>query len=371
MSTQQSAAALVIPPVPPEILRIKRVLDASREKIAGVCREHISPEDLLRVAMATVYRTPQLQKCDPWSIANALLHAGSCGLHADGEEGFLVPFYNGKSKTYEAKFMPSYRGRIKVVIDSGAARSIDAHVVYANDDFEYHYGIEPYIHHKPALKDRGEPVAVYCAGRNATGEPFLDVLTACRDCLKPCKTCKGKGRIWTDRTPKDCEACGATGSTTKPACDVEKARNASQTPHEGPWIEWWEEKARITAINRMTKRLKGNPRVTALREIDEPGPAVDLPKELDFQSRPMPRRLPAAPESQATAAPEQASDAWLDAQTEFLDLCREAGKSQKYVDDALELAKSQPDPAAALRANLSVLNEEVKGKQMREPGEEG
>jgi recombination protein RecT len=328
MATQD---VVTVPPVPKEVLAIKRVLDAAQSRIAEACTGRIKPEQLLRVAMATIYRTPELQKCDPWSIANALIEAAASGLEIGGPgslaEAWLLPYRNGKSGTMEAQFVPSYRGLAKIVVDSGAAAFIDAHVVYENDRFEFGYGIRPWVKHEPTLKDRGKPIAVYAAGERPDGSPFLDVLTV---------------------------------------EDVEKARAAGKAHDSLMWTKFWGEGARKTAIRRMVKRLKGHP-VGSHRlfsEIEQDNAAVDLPKELDFRERPMPRRLPPATSTDAppAAAAGGDDDAWLDAHTEFLDACREAGRSQKYVDDALALAKSQPDPAAALRANVAVLRSEQERK---------
>lgn len=343
MATQE---VVTIPPVPKEVLAIKRVLDAAQSRISEACAGKLKPEQLLRVAMATIYRTPELQRCDPWSIANALIEAAACGLDIGGPgslaEAWLIPYKNSKSGTTEAQFFPSYRGLAKIVVDSGAAAFIDAHVVYEHDRFEFGYGIRPWVKHEPTLKDRGKPIAVYAAGERTDGSPFLDVLTV---------------------------------------EDVEKARAAGKAHDSLMWTKFWGEGARKTAIRRMVKRLKGQP-VGSHRlfsEIEQESPTVDLPKELDFQPRPMPKRLPTAEQAAAAAIPETSADAWLDAQAEFLDLCREMSKQQKYVDDALALAKQQSDPAAALRANTTALRaeqerrEEAKAatRKQREPGEEG
>jgi hypothetical protein len=46
---------------------------------------------------------------------------------------------------------------------SGKFRTINAHIVYSKDDFDYAHGSQPFIHHKPTFEDhRGEQVAAYC-----------------------------------------------------------------------------------------------------------------------------------------------------------------------------------------------------------------
>lgn len=55
----------------------------------------------------------------------------------------------------------SDKGMIDLAYRSGQISSIQAHVVYENDTFEYSFGLEPTLKHVPAMSNRGTPVAVY------------------------------------------------------------------------------------------------------------------------------------------------------------------------------------------------------------------
>ena len=44
-----------------------------------------------------------------------------------------------------------------------------AQVVYENDEFEYAFGLEPKLVHRPALEDRGDPKYVYAIFRTKDG----------------------------------------------------------------------------------------------------------------------------------------------------------------------------------------------------------
>ena len=44
---------------------------------------------------------------------------------------------------------------------NGQMQTIQAHTVYENDEFEYEYGLNPVLVHRPAFRDRGEPVYFY------------------------------------------------------------------------------------------------------------------------------------------------------------------------------------------------------------------
>lgn len=74
-------------------------------------------------------------------------------------QAYILPYSNhGK---LEAQFQLGYKGLIDLAWRSQELKDIEAHVVYENDKFEFEYGLEPKLEHKPSLKDRGEPIAVY------------------------------------------------------------------------------------------------------------------------------------------------------------------------------------------------------------------
>ena len=48
-------------------------------------------------------------------------------------------------------------------------QTIQAHTVYENDEFEYEYGLNPVLVHKPAFTDRGEPIYFYALYKTING----------------------------------------------------------------------------------------------------------------------------------------------------------------------------------------------------------
>lgn len=55
----------------------------------------------------------------------------------------------------------SDKGMIDLAYRSGEVSTIQGHTVYANDEFDYSYGLNPTLIHKPAQGDRGEPTHFY------------------------------------------------------------------------------------------------------------------------------------------------------------------------------------------------------------------
>lgn len=121
----------------------------------------ITPERFTRVALSALNNTPQLQKCTPMSFISALLNAAQLGLEPNSPLGqaYLIPYKN--KGVLETQFQIGYKGLIELAYRNGAIQTIQAQVVYENDVFEYEYGLNPKLIHRPAFSDRGEAVYFY------------------------------------------------------------------------------------------------------------------------------------------------------------------------------------------------------------------
>jgi len=127
---------------------------------------------LARIALTLVRKDQALARCKPDSFAGALLTAASLGLEPGvNGEAYLVA-YKG-----EATLIIGYQGYAKLFWQHPLAKHLDAQVVYSNDDFDYAYGLDPHLTHKPAKGDRGEIVAYYAVATLTSGASAFVVLT--------------------------------------------------------------------------------------------------------------------------------------------------------------------------------------------------
>ncbi len=119
--------------------------------------KQISPERFSRIAMTAVRNTPQLQACEPISFIAALMQSAQLGLEPNTPLGqaYLIPY--GK----EVQFQLGYQGMLTLAYRTGEYQSIYAMPVYANDEFEYEYGLNEKLVHKPAEDPQGEPIYYY------------------------------------------------------------------------------------------------------------------------------------------------------------------------------------------------------------------
>lgn len=69
------------------------------------------------------------------------------------------------------------KGLIDLAYRSGQVKSIQAHVVYENDEFEYEFGLDPKLKHVPATTNRGNPIAYYAVYNTKDGGFGFEVMS--------------------------------------------------------------------------------------------------------------------------------------------------------------------------------------------------
>jgi recombination protein RecT len=137
----------------------------------------ITPERFTRMVLSAISVNPKLSSCTPSSFLGAMMSAAQLGLEPNTPLGqaYILPYLN--KGTLEAQFQIGYKGLIDLAYRSGEVEVIQAHVVYANDEFECEYGINTKLSHKPATKDRGEPVKVYALFKTKSGGYGFEVMS--------------------------------------------------------------------------------------------------------------------------------------------------------------------------------------------------
>lgn len=104
---------------------------------------------------------PQLQRCTPASVRQALLTCARFGLIPDGQQAVI------KAEGTTAVFVPMYRGYVELMYRSGLVESIHVVRVYEADHFEFTPTAPSPddLVHRPRLtlsrKERGDVVLVY------------------------------------------------------------------------------------------------------------------------------------------------------------------------------------------------------------------
>ncbi len=158
-------------------MTIPEMVKALNPEIKRALPSVITPERFTRIALSALNNTPALQKCTPMSFIAALLNAAQLGLEPNTPLGqaYLIPYKN--KGQVECQFQIGYKGLIDLAYRNGQMQTIQAQVVYENDLFEYEYGLEPKLVHKPAFEDRGEMKYFYGLFRTVNGGYGFSVMS--------------------------------------------------------------------------------------------------------------------------------------------------------------------------------------------------
>lgn len=177
--TQQAAAIQTNPQQGPPT--IGSLIQSMRPEIARALPKHMDPDRMARIALTVLRQNPNLGTSTPESFMGALMTCAQLGLEPGaGGEAHLVPYRHKRGplagKT-ECQLIIGYQGYAKLFWQSPMAKHLDAQAVYEHDDFDYEYGLDPFLRHKPALGERGPVIAYYAVATLTSGGAAFVVLS--------------------------------------------------------------------------------------------------------------------------------------------------------------------------------------------------
>lgn len=137
----------------------------------------MTPERFTRITLSALSANPKLQECTPQSFLGAMMTAAQLGLEPNTPLGqaYLIPFRN--HGVMECQFQLGYKGLLDLVYRSGEVSIVQAHTVHANDEFDYELGLDPKLHHKPAMGERGDAIAYYAVFKTKDGGYGFQVMS--------------------------------------------------------------------------------------------------------------------------------------------------------------------------------------------------
>lgn len=158
-------------------MSITDMIKAMQPEIKKALPSVITPERFTRIAISSLNNNPELQQCTPISFLSALMSAGQLGLEVNSALGqaYLIPYKN--KGIVECQFQIGYKGLIDLAYRNGQMQTIQAQSVYENDYFEYEFGLEPKLVHRPAFEDRGEVTYFYGLFRTVNGGYGFSVMS--------------------------------------------------------------------------------------------------------------------------------------------------------------------------------------------------
>lgn len=213
--------------------QLKKTLANMATQFKAALPPHISHERFVRVIQTAISTNPALVKADRTSFLAACLKLAEKGLAADGVEAALVTFGD------KVTAMPMLAGTLKLVRNSGELKTITAQMVYKNDKFKYWVDSDgEHLNHEPNLfSERGEAIGVYSMAVTKENGVYIEVLTM---------------------------------------ADIEKVKKSSRSAANGPWVTWFEQMAKKSAIRRLAKRLPSSTDLDTALSDDDRAEFVDV-----------------------------------------------------------------------------------------------
>lgn len=191
---------------------------------------------LVRDALTCLKQTPDLAKCTPQSVLGSLMTCAQLGLRP-GVLGhaWVLPFWDGKSRTFKAQLIVGYKGYVELAYRTGQIATVIARTVYDGDTFDVEYGLDDKLIHRPAMKgERANPIAHYAIVKLANGGRSFWVMT------------EDEMQAWKKRY----------APTNKAGATV------------GPWVSDYEAMARKTCLLRLAAWMPKSTELAYAMEVD-------------------------------------------------------------------------------------------------------
>jgi len=241
-------------------------IEGMKGQIARALPKHLNPDRMARIVLTEVRRTPLLARCTPDSFGGAIMTCAQLGLEPGVTgEAYLLPFRNTQKNCHEVQLIIGYQGMLALFWRSPLAKSFDAQAVYEQDDFDYAYGLEPRLYHKPALGNRGRAVAYYAVATMTQG-----------------------GSAFVVMSPDD----------------IEKVRARSRAKDSGPWKTDYDAMAKKTCVRQLFKLLPKSPELARAIAADE-SVRTDLSEDAIDVEQDYPDAVPGQVEPDKPATAEQ------------------------------------------------------------------
>lgn len=219
----QAAKGQQLQAAPAPTHTIQDIIKSQWGKIEAVMPKHMSSERLYQITISAINHEPKLMQCDVATLLSCVMKCSALGLEPSSVDGlgraYILPFNNKKARKMEATFILGYKGMIELARRSGQIKDLSARAVYDGDFFEYEFGLNENLVHRPSGKKRNakeKPTHVYMVAHFVDGGHYMDVMTY---------------------------------------EEVEEVRKRSAASNYGPWVTDWVAMALKTVIRRSFKFL--------------------------------------------------------------------------------------------------------------------
>jgi recombination protein RecT len=195
-------------------------LKEKEKQIGMALPRHLTADKLMRIALTEINRNQLLKQCTRESLVSSIIQSSQLGLYPDSitGEAYLIPYKNNKNGNYECQFMVGYQGLLTLAYRSSQIVNVFAKEVCINDFFEFEFGTNSILKHKPCKEDRGDTIYYYAIAILKNGGSQFEVMSK---------------------------------------SDIEKHKKHSKSSNSNysPWATHYDEMAKKTVIKQLLKLL--------------------------------------------------------------------------------------------------------------------
>jgi len=154
---------------------LEALIRGASKDFAQTLPAFMSPERLVGIALTSIRLNPELLKCTPESFMGSLFVLAQLGLEPIAGRAYLLPFKNRRKVGEnwvvipEVQALIGYKGLAELFYRHASTLSIEMQTVHEKDQFDYNYGTDSFIKHKPVLGDRGPAVGYYAIAKMKSG----------------------------------------------------------------------------------------------------------------------------------------------------------------------------------------------------------
>ncbi|HTU64281.1 MAG TPA: recombinase RecT, partial [Polyangiales bacterium] len=166
---------------------IADLLPRYEQDFRRVLPKHLTPERFMRLALSALRTTPGLADCTAASFLSCLMQCAQMGLEPNTalDLAYLIPRENRKRSEAESKrlrrpvkcmectLQVGYKGYLQLARNANV--HIMAYAVRDGDEFDYEYGLQPTLRHKPSSAANRSSRAFTHAYAVAKSPDFTDV----------------------------------------------------------------------------------------------------------------------------------------------------------------------------------------------------
>lgn len=158
---------------------VKAFFESQKSTLAAVLPKHVGADRMLKIALGALRTTPKLMQARTDTLLGAIIQCAQLGLEPNTPLGhaYLIPFENRSKNITEVQIVFGYKGLIDLARRSGQIVSIAAHEVRDADHFEYEYGLDEKLVHRPAMGERGNVIAFYAVAKLVGGGYAFEVMS--------------------------------------------------------------------------------------------------------------------------------------------------------------------------------------------------